>query len=103
MFPSSCQVRVFCPHPEMTVVILSDSGEGGSITNSIEYILLPLARQFKVNPHLATWIEHYPGHDAETEFSQIVPIINGNRVKVSWVPLIKADVEKLCGTALSEI
>ncbi len=102
--PSSCRVRVFQPHPEQTVVVLSDMGIGASITNSIEYILLPIAQKFGVDAVTTLWIEHYPCHrasDPDVEFSRIHPTIRvGNRVAVTWSPLSRNQAEQLCGSSL---
>lgn len=56
-----CRVRIFQPHPEATVVIVSDSGfnTGTSVTNFSQFLATLIINRFGLNPSLLIWIEQY--------------------------------------------
>lgn len=100
---SCCRLRIFYPHPEQPVVVLGDAGQGGSITNSAEFILPQIAAAFSLDLYGAVWIEHYPQYRNDpdgVEFSQIHPSPCGNKVGIIWSYLKQDKAEALAGEAL---
>ncbi|MBM0745706.1 hypothetical protein JOY44_30285 (plasmid) [Phormidium sp. CLA17] len=54
-----CRVRIFQPHPESTVVIVSDSSllTGTSVANFSQSLATLIVNHFSLNPSLVLWIE----------------------------------------------
>ena len=56
-YPSSCQVTIY---RDIQVVVVSETGEGMSITNAAEIIATQVVKQFGLDPKRMLFIEHYP-------------------------------------------
>lgn len=57
------QVVLYSPHPEMTIVIISDSdriGNNRPLPRKIVDIANQIVKDFKLNPSQIVWIEHIP-------------------------------------------
>jgi hypothetical protein len=96
---SSCRLRIFQPHPEQVVVVLTDDldSEGTSITNCVEYLLPKLAKEFNVKPEIAIWVHYQPQNSEaarEVETSQVrLSIDSGGSIRPLWSFVEKAKVE----------
>lgn len=90
---SYCRLRIWQPHPEQAIVMLSDEGvdSGTSITNCVEYIAPQIVAAFELDPHITDWIEHYPKYRQDrqgVEFSRVHLSWCGRTVaSVHWSPL----------------
>lgn len=103
---SYCRLRIWQPHPEQTIVMLSDEGldSGTSITNCVEYIAPKIAAEFELDPQTTDWIEHYPGYRQErsgVEFSRVhLQWREQTVVQVHWSPLSQQETECLVAQPL---
>lgn len=58
---SQCWLRIYHPHPEATVVIVSDIPNAGtSITNAAARLAKLVVKEFRISPKEMVWIEQYP-------------------------------------------
>lgn len=102
---SSCRVRVWWPHPEQPVVLLSDSGQGASLTNSVEYILPGIAAWYGLQVQGPIWVEHYPEHKGDKdgiEFSRVHAQGDRAPLNVSWEYMKPEDVQQLVGEEVND-
>lgn len=54
---SSCDVTIY---REIQLVVVSETGEGMSVTNAAEVIATEVVRQYEIDPKRMLFIEHYP-------------------------------------------
>ncbi len=96
---SSCRLRIFHPHPEQIVVVLSDDpkSEGTLIANCAEHLLPKIAREFGLDPKISVWVHHQPQHSeaaGDVETSQVsLSISNSGSIRPLWSFVEKAAVE----------
>lgn len=96
---SFCRLRIYQPHPEQIVVVLSDDpeSEGTSIANCAEYLLPKIAREFGLDSKISAWVHHQPQHSeaaGDVETSQVsLSISNSGSVQPLWSFVKKAKVE----------
>lgn len=64
IWPLQCRLRIYFPHPEQQTVVISDMGlEGGRfIPYQVEQLATLVADEFRLDPKLMSWIEHYSPH-----------------------------------------
>lgn len=98
---SSCRLRIFRPHPEQTVVIVSDLGKdtGTSITNSLPTLAKLVIEQYAISFPTLVWIEQYPHYrgtpEAKAEFAKVILTWNEGNLCHCWQPIDRAEVERL--------
>lgn len=103
---SCCRIRIFQPHPEQQVVVVSDLGSntGTSVTNCADGLATLVVGDFDLDPVLVLWIEHYPDLrwvDSSAEFSRVVFDWNGCQATYPrWSSLTRQEAEAFCGYTL---
>lgn len=93
--PSVCGVDFLDTKDGKIVVILTDLGQGTSVTNAAEQLVYELYRKFlfKSHPEDIIWVEHYPENEneyAKIEFAHIS--FDGRAIGVSWKPIELRDL-----------
>jgi hypothetical protein len=94
---SYCQLKLVEFESE-TIVIMTDSNTGTSITNSVEFITPLIIHDFNLNPLNTKWIHHYPYLPGERDYPHSFDIIEYDKItiknkqpqlnQVVWKPLI---------------
>lgn len=56
---NQCRVRIFTPHPEQTIIVLTDTGTS-TLRDAVPQILPEIVQDYRLDPELLRWIEHYP-------------------------------------------
>lgn len=103
-----CRVRIFRPHPEVQVVIVSEpqSSTGFSISVYAELLATAITAQFDLDPTLLLWIEHYPGGMPEypdEEFDAVRFQWLGRKAwRPRWTATTRQSVELAIGQLLAE-
>ncbi|MGG6263241.1 hypothetical protein [Leptolyngbya sp. AN10] len=98
---SYCRLRIFRPHPEQTVVIVSaiKGDTGTSITNSAPKLAELVCQQYGIAPATLMWIEQYPYYrgtpEFAAEFSQVILTWQENRVlHHTWQTIGRQEIEQ---------
>jgi len=115
-FKSSCRLRIFLDEDDgKAVVVMQETGDGMSVTNSAEQIAIAAVKIYELDPDNTTFIEHYPDEQTggEETFSKVVfdhydkPHMfpgrgDGEVVFMSpvWTHLTKETANELCGGLL---
>ncbi|GAB3715788.1 hypothetical protein GCM10027592_56500 [Spirosoma flavus] len=55
-YPSSCDLTIY---PEIQLVVVSETGEGMSVTNAAETIATEVVKRFGLDPKRMLFVEHY--------------------------------------------
>ncbi|GAB3719642.1 hypothetical protein GCM10027592_63220 [Spirosoma flavus] len=55
-YPSSCDITLY---PEIQLVVVSETGEGMSVTNAAETIATEVVKRFGLDPKRLMFVEHY--------------------------------------------
>lgn len=116
-FPSSCRLRIF-QGLSATVVVMSETGDGMSVTNAAEQIATTAVERYHLNPDQTVFIEHYPtsqtGDDKDT-YDKVVfeatpkkcpcptvgdPPTGMILISPEWSPLTEEKANELCGGEL---
>ncbi len=98
-----CRVQIFSPHPEQITVILSELSGADDIRlrNAIAEVLPVVVQDYRLNPEIVSWVEHYPENreaSPDLEFWQIHPGWSGGSVaEAYWTLITEAQVESLIG------
>jgi hypothetical protein len=103
LWQSKCRLRIFQPHPESTIVLVSDLGAdcGTSITDCADHLASLIVTEFRLDPEALTWIEHLP--DSESEFSLVeFDWLGTIAISPRWSYLTPERVEALIGQSLRE-
>lgn len=121
-FEGCCRVRVFegGDDPEVrSVVLMSDQGDGPSVTNAVEIIAAEVARDRGLDPEATVFLEHYPRaaseirHGLKEEFDLVRfghhdPQETQRRTRVyrfgtpAWAPYGREGVQRLIGRKLPD-
>ncbi len=108
---SRCRLRIFSPHPEQIVVLLSQQEfySETTIEESIDDIAPAVVEKFGLNVDLLTWIVEYSHWQRNNgyRFSLVELFWNWKRSKEQhhitealWSPLKKQEAEALVGQPL---
>lgn len=98
---SHCRLRIFRPHPEAIVVVVSDQGgdTGTSITNCASQLATRVVKEFELDLARLTWIEHIP--TSEAEFSLVQFDWQGNTARhPRWSYLTPAQAAAIASVSL---
>ncbi len=100
------RLRIYFPHPEQQTVIISDASSttGWFIPYKVEYLANLIVKQFRLNPDLVVWIEHYSKNVRKptcAEFSHVqFNWQDGIATAPAWSPLAPEIVTIMTGETL---
>lgn len=95
---SKCRLRILKPHPEQSIVIVSDLGRdtGTSITNCAEILATRIVQEYELDPACLMWVEHYPGDGSfpDEEFALVSFDWNDRRaINPDWRHISRGKLE----------
>jgi hypothetical protein len=104
---NQCRVQIFAPHPEQTIIVLTDTGNL-KLRDAVPQILPVILQDYDLDPTISSWIEQYPSKrelHPQAEFWWLNPRwkqINVERrvyclAEAYWNHIARSEVEALLG------
>ena len=71
-YPSSCDLTIY---REIQLVVVSETGEGMSVTNAAETIATEIVRQYELDPQRLLYVEHYPESQRPSPYGESYDLV----------------------------
>lgn len=99
-YPSACELTIY---RDIQLVVVSETGEGMSVTNANERIATEVVKQYGLDPSRMLFVEHYPESQRPKPYGESFDLVtftwdrHGARNPV-WRHLPKDEFLEILGT-----
>lgn len=100
---SSCKLTIY---PDIQLVIVSETDEGSSVTNSAEIIATEVVKCYGIDPSRMVFVEHYPAAQRPQFRGESYDLVTftweGNiATKPNWQPISMAELDALRASGIT--
>lgn len=99
-YPSSCHITIY---REIQLVVVSETGEGVSVTNASEMIATQVVNQYGLDPKRMLFVEHYPESQRPNPYEESYDLVmfiwgKGGAYCPTWRHMPSAEFNEILDT-----